>query len=214
MGKKALLVIFLILLGGVLGGGGMWFWQNFEVKQREEAMTVASPMPEGAEKMMPVASVEPGASPTAETALDEYADWLSYRNSEYGYGFKYDGSWSLNDSMPGSDQYDRVVIQGDISTKGWPSVDIGLGQSATTLAEVKSQLESLFGSDMTIENTVFGQGMISAVKMSSAASPMAYATETYYLIHNGVVLKINLNDTSAAEAKPVYEHFLSKFELF
>jgi hypothetical protein len=211
MGKKIFKAILLLLLGGGLGIGGVWLWQNFELRQREEVMTVASPTPADE---VPVASMAPAVSALPQALADPYVGWLTYTNSKHDYGFKYSGSWSLNDSMPGSNQYDRVVVQGDIATKGWPSIDIGLGQPAATLAEVKTYLESLFGGGMTIENTVFGQGMISAVKMSSAASPQAYATESFYFIHKGVVLKINLNDTSATEAKPIYQHFLDEFEVF
>jgi len=132
---------------------------------------------------------------------------LTYKNETYKYQFKYDPTWFLNKSNPSS-----VILQGDISQKGWPSISITKTTfSADSIDDLKNQVEALFTTTTT--KVTFGNN-IKGVLMETAQSPQAYATQSYYFIHNGNVLDISLNDTAAASGEPIYQNFLDNFQTF
>jgi hypothetical protein len=119
----------------------------------------------------------------------KFENWQVYQNPKYDYQFKYDPTWTINDSISGSNQYDRIVIQGDISKNGWPSIEINMPHfepQPVTVDEIYDTLQELFGPSKDITTTNFGKDNIYAAVMETpASSQQAYATKTYYFLHKG-----------------------------
>lgn len=199
-----------LILGAIVGlliGLFIWFFfvqkeYRVELKRGASQVTVAPTT-----LISPTSSIIPTTivSPTTEPVTDQFSNWLTYKNETYNYQLKYDPTWFINKSNPSS-----IILQGDIKQKGWPSITIVKTTfSAGSIDDLKNQVEALFTT--TTSKVTFGNN-IAGVLMETAASPQAYATQSYYFISGGSVLSVGLNDTAASEGKPIYQNFLANFE--
>ncbi|MEA2020799.1 MAG: hypothetical protein U9M98_03770 [Patescibacteria group bacterium] len=233
MENKALLLGLVLFFIGVafafLSGFGIFYLldQDSSLKsffglqepttvQREEEL----PEQEGFLEEESTPSVEPespAAIPSAEQegSLEVCEDWISYTNSRYNYRFSYNPDWMFNNDMPGSLKDERIVLQGDISEKGWPSIGINSQEFETepeTIAELKAVLEDTWGGTASLSEIEFGKNNIPAVEVTTEDSPQAYAISNYYFIHDGEYLLLSFNDISSSEAQQIYNCFLQEFE--
>lgn len=85
------IVIILIIVGVLVVGGGVWYWQS--QKEKPTACTQDA-------KLCPDGSYVSRTGPNCEFAAcpevkDETADWQTYRNEEYGFEVKYPGNFQL-----------------------------------------------------------------------------------------------------------------------
>ncbi len=164
------------------------------------------------------ADTEPSAatsSAESESLSEVCEDWVSYTNTRHNYQFKYDPDWMFNNNMPGYLKDERIVLQGDISEKGWPSIGINSQEFESepeTIAELKAVLEETWGASPSLSEVQFGKNNISAIKVSTEDSPQAYAMSNYYFIQNDEYLLLSFNDVAGPEAQEVYNCFLQEFE--
>jgi len=212
-------LLFLFLAAVVVFNVLAW---KMLMKSKEEVAVEAGPTPvvteeAGRGRGVPGESPAPTAAVTAEatptSTPSEFADWISYTNQKHNFRFKYDPDWFFNNQMPGSEEDDRIVLQGDLSTKGWPSIEINkMAIVASNLDEVETAVSGLAAGG-TMRRETFGNG-IEAVVVEIPGSPQAYGMRSYYFLHNGDVWSIGLNDADKPEAEEIYDYFLSQFETF
>ena len=154
----------------------------------------------------PTTALSPVPTLASTPTPDLFSTWTTYTNNDHKYRFKYNPDWKL------STQASMVTVQGDISNKGWPSININkLTIVANNLVELRTEVESLFGETLT--EVSIGTG-IPTMLLERAASPQAYAGRDYYFLHQGNTLLISLNDTGHTEGDQLYQHFLDNFELY
>ncbi len=217
MNKKMFLGIGIAFLVGVFG---VLWWQGQgsveEEKGMEEIVEVVATTEEEIvvdtemkEEVIVTDSptIEPTATLAATVTPDPYGNWTQYTNNNDKYRFKHDPGWNL------STQANTVTVQGDVSTKGWPSINVSrLVIVASNIAELRTEVEGL-GSG-AVSETAFGVSSIPAVLNERTASPQAYAGKEYYFLHQGNVLLVSLNDTGHTEGDVLYQEFLDNFELY
>lgn len=220
MDKKTILIIILAFL---LGGSLVFAFQqrnNQGQKEPDGSTTTISPSNPSEITVVPTiqaipTSITPSTSVTSTqatptTALtptpDPFSTWTIYTNNTLKYRFLYDPAWNL------ATQANTVSVQGDISTKGWPSINVSqLTISATNISQLKTEVENLFNTTTT--QVSIGSG-IQSILLERAASPQAYAGQDYYFLHQGNTLVISLNDTGHTQGDQLYQHFLDNFELY
>ncbi len=159
------------------------------------------------------AQLLPSPSPSPP---DPFAHWQLYQNPKYDYQFRYDPAWTITDVFPDSPQYDHLLIQGDLSQKNWPSIEINLPEfdpPPITVDDIYQTLQELFGPTQNITTTNFGRDEIYAAVKKDPATPQSPATETYYFLHKGLVFSIKFSDTSSPQAHAIYNRFLAEFDL-
>jgi len=172
-----------------------------EVTPTQTPTVLPTNLPQTTGAVSPVPTVAPTVTP------DPYGNWTQYTNNNHKYRFQYDPNWNLGT------QSNTTFVQGDVSTKGWPSINVSkLTIIAGDTAGLKTEVENLFGVSTNIVS--FGVGNIPAVLWERAASPQAYAGKDYYFLHNGYTLLISLNDTGHTEGDSLYQEFLDNFELY
>lgn len=228
MNKKV--IPFLILasfFGGIIF---LWTWQNrepiiklisrgsvsVETLPPEQEQT-ATQSPEENQLSFSVSPPEENqATPSPFPTLAVSVSWSTYVNQKYNYQFQYDSGWFFNSHPPGSEENDRIILQGNIQEKGWPNIGINLqyfDPQPNTINELAEKIENTFGSWGTVGITTFGNS-IPAVLHDSPASPQAYASWSYYFIHNNQVFQIHMTDSDKPEGQTIYQEFLNNFELF
>lgn len=212
-------LLFLFLAAVVVFNVLAWkmFW-----KSKEEVAVEAVPTPvvteeagrgRGVPGVSPVPTAEVTAKPTPTSTPSEFADWVGYTSQKYHFRFKYDPDWFFNNQMPGSEEDERIVLQGDISNKGWPNIGINkMAIVASNLDELEAAVSGLAAGG-TMRRETFGNG-IEAVVIETPRSPQAYGMRSYYFLHDGSVWSISLTDADQPESKEVYDYFLSQFETF
>lgn len=231
MENKPLLLILVLFFIGVtlafLSGFGVFYFLSREGEgglsglfggREEPSRVTVSPQPTVPVTPSPTPYVPPReATESASFEADEEvcADWVSYTNVKYDYKFKYNPEWMIKTNMPGSEKDDRIVLQGDISEKGWPSIEINLQEfdsAPETVSQLKAVLEDLWGTSVAMSLVEFGANDIPAVKLATEDSPQAYAMESYYFIHGGDYFVLSFNDAAKEEARAIYDCFLANFE--
>ncbi len=230
MENKSLLLILVLFFIGVtfafLAGFGIFYFSHQEGEGglsalfgggEEPSQVTVSPTPALViPSPTPYVPIEEStSSASAAVDLEVCADWASYTNAKYDYSFRYDPEWMIKTNMPGYEKDDRIVLQGDISEKGWPSIEINLQEFDSmpeTAEELMAELEELWGDSVAMSLVEFGANDIPAVKLSTEDSPQAYAMESYYFIHSGNYFVLSLNDAAKEEARAIYDCFLANFE--
>lgn len=230
MENKALLLVLVLFFIGItfafLSGFGVFYFMNQKGGnaltglfggQEEPAQVTASPTPPPATPSpTPFVPAQEATGSASEVNSEVCADdWATYENIKYSYSFKYDPEWMIKTNMPGYVKDDRIVLQGDIAEKGWPSIEINLQEFNSmpeTVAELKTALEELWGSSVEMSLVEFGANDIPAVKLATEDSPQAYAMESYYFIHDGEYFVLSFNDAAKPESEEIYDCFLSEFE--
>jgi len=150
--------------------------------------------------------LSPTSAPTPTSSQNIFSTWTTYTNNTLKYRFLYDPVWNL------TTQANTTSVQGDVSNKGWPSINvIQLVIVATDILDLKTQVENMFN-ETTTQVTIGSS--IPAVLLERTASPQAYAGKNYYFLHQGNTLTISLNDTGHLEADQLYQHFLENFEIY
>ncbi|MBU1088301.1 hypothetical protein KKA02_00265 [Patescibacteria group bacterium] len=217
MDKKTILLIFMAFL---LGASLVFAFQqntNREQKELTDSTIVTSPASLIDPTVVPIIQhnptsfTDPSITPATSTLVptstpDPFSTWTIYTNNTLKYRFLYNPAWNL------TTQANTVSVQGDISTKGWPSINVSkLTISASDVTQLKTKVENLFSTPTT--QVSIGTG-IQAILLERAASPQAYAGQDYYFLHQGNTLVISLNDTGHTQGDQLYQHFLSNFELY
>jgi len=225
--KKNIIIGLVIVALIAVGIGGWWFWQNKQSLIRNKKSTPLAPtptpiaispsptIPQPTPSPQPAISITTTPQTTITPAVNIFDNWLNYENQKYQYQIQYDPSWSFNNQLPGSEKDDRLVLQGDIATKGWPSIEINLQNfdpKPETIQKLKEEIQTSYGSWGSVKLITFGNE-IKGVLHSSPSSPQAYASKNYYFIHNDTIFLISLNDTGHTEGDELYNHFLEKFTL-
>ena len=171
---------------------------------------------------IPVSPVEEEQS-AEET--DETADWKTYANDKYKYSFKYPSEYNfgpcttkpcgpfVNEEEGG----DYVLLQGDISEKGWPNIEVAhydtefynppAGISLIEWLKEKSPYKESIPNDVNflIDETA-------AIKVHISASPQAYSSDEIYFIKDSKLFQITMLDMDSQEAQDFYNLFLSTFK--
>lgn len=230
MENKSLLLILVLFFIGVtfafLTGFGIFYFSHQKGEgglsalfdgQREPAQVevVPTPVPAIPSPTPYIPTQEATSSASPELDLEVCDNWVSYTNTKYSYSFDYDPEWMINTNMPGHENNDRIVLQGDIAEKGWPSIEINLQEFDSmpeTAEELMNKLEELWGDSVEMSLVEFGANDIPAVKLSTEDSPQAYAMESYYFIHDGNYFVLSLNDAANDDARAIYDCFLANFE--
>ncbi len=196
--------------------GGLFDREEPRTVQRETPVEEEEPVVE--EESTPSAGTETFvATPSAERedSSEVCGDWVSYTNTRFNYRFSYDPDWMFNNNMPGHLKDERIVLQGDISEKGWPSIEINsqdFDSEPETVAELRLALEDLWGETVDISEVQFGKNDIPAVKVDTGDSLQSYAMSSYYFIQDDDYLLLSLNDVTSDEAQEIYDCFIQNFE--
>jgi hypothetical protein len=212
MGKKTILLVLITFL---LGVSAVFLWLQIKNKLNDvivEPIIVphaqTSPIQTSITPSVTLNPVLPSPTsvPTLTSSLNNFSTWTTYTNNTLKYRFLYDPVWNL------TTQANTTSVQGDVSSKGWPSINVSkLVITATDILDLKTQVENMFN-ESTTETTI---GLnISAVLLERVASPQAYAGKDYYLLHQGNTFVISLNDTGHLEADQIYQYFLNNFEIY
>jgi len=222
MKNKKIIITGLIIVALIaVGIGGWWFWQSKKSTPLAPTPTPIVISPDPTISLQPTPSPQPAISITTTPqititpAVNMFDSWLNYENQKYQYQIQYDPAWSFNNQLSGSEKDDRLVLQGDIAVKGWPSIEINLqyfDSKPETIQKLKGKIESSYGSWGTVKLITFGNN-IKGVLHSSPSSPQAYASKNYYFIHNDTIFLISLNDTGHTGGDELYNHFLEQFTL-
>ena len=229
MENKALLLVLVLFFIGVtfafLSGFGVFYFMNQKGEnalsgifrgQEEPTQVTVSPTPAPVTPSpTPFVPIQEATQSASEVNAEICADWVEYVNTKYSYKLKYDPEWMFKSNMPGYEKDDRLVMQGDISEKGWPSIEVNVQEFDSmpeTAAELKTALEELWGSSVEMSLVEFGANDIPGVRLATEDSPQAYAMESYYFIHDGEYFVVSFNDAAKPEAEEIYDCFLSEFE--
>ena len=210
-------IVIIPILTFALGISLTFIWLNrdslFNPNIKDSANSIPAPTTNPAVSPIPSATSAPTATqaPSSNPSLN----WKSYTNTKYSYRLKYDPGWFFNDAVNGKKD-DSIVLQGNISQKGWPNISINLqtiSGNPQDLDTLKTTLAGMF-SDYTYTKTTFGKNNIPAVKEYAPGSPQAYSQTSYYFFRNGNVLKLTMMDTDNASSQATYNLFVSNFETF
>ena len=219
--KNIIITALVVIVSLVAGVGSFWLWQKKKstpLAPTPTPIAATSPIPTTSSQLTPSPQLTASTTTPPQTttpALDPFDNWLNYDNQKYQYQIQYDPAWSFNNQLPGSEKDDRLVLQGDIATKGWPSIEVNPQQfdsQPQTIQKLKEEIESSYGTWGSVKLVTFGNN-IKGVLHSSPQSPQAYASKNYYFIHNDSIFLISLNDTGHTQADKLYSHFLEKFTL-
>ncbi len=171
--------------------------------------------------------VDEAEDETAEKK-DPTAGWKTYTNNTYHYSFKYPTYFTVaaDNSKKNSiaeDKDHNVSLQGDMSNKGWPMIDIAHYNSKlfniTAGADLLTWLKKYIGDTLVDElpnsynytiKTTSGK-TIKAVKSYSPQSPQAYSNHEIYFVHKGKMIRITMLDVTPSGAKTFYNNLLSTF---
>lgn len=151
-------------------------------------------------------SPSPSISPSPSQTPNPYLNWQLYQNPKYNYQFKFDPHWTINDQLPKSPRYDRVIIQQNLQ----PLIEISLVNIQLipiTIEEFYDRLKTQFPSSNYIKTTNFSRQQIYAVLVSQPKST------SYYFLHQGFPLKIKIYGYSFSQLPPAYLYFLNHFSL-
>ncbi|GEM_PF-3188658 len=237
--KKIWLIILVAAVTLVIGGGGIagssYFYFNHKAAQKNADLSkqvddLTSQVKE-LKKQIAAAKkdVEEAEKETTKVAtLDPTAGWKTYTNKKYSYIFKYPPEYILakNNSKKNSlaeDASGNVSLQGDLSKKGWPLIDIvhynsdlfSIPTGADLLTWLKNHTDTSLKNTLpnsynyTIKTT--SGKTIKAVKAYSSQSPQAYSRHEIYFVHRGKMLRITMLDVTPSGAKNFYNNFLSTF---
>ena len=184
---------------------------------------------------------KPSAGETGESQ-DETADWKTYVNEKYQYSFKYPLECYLG-PLPGwcktilpeerpseclcrlnETNEDYILLQGDISGKGWPHIEIHhhdtslhnppVGIDIITWLKEKSPYR-----DDVPEEVNFEMGGIPAVKVhipgvisdQSETVGQAYSVNVIYFLRDEKLFLIRMLDVDSEGGKEFYNLFLPTF---
>jgi hypothetical protein len=203
-------VIGLIVLGGV-AYIGLKSQKGVQEEMREEELPTAV-IPEPAEE--PVAQPEEPITeqPTTPEPIDT-SDWKTYRNKKLGFEVKCPREYWISPISYG----ECVVIQGDISEKGWPQIEICHPNTppfnpppGTDLVEWLRKNFQQYDKIPEKPNTEIDG--IPAVKIYYHGRPQAYNSYEIFLIKSNKLFKISLLDIDSKESRELYDQILSTFK--
>lgn len=163
-------------------------------------------------------------TPTPSPA-DKTAGWKTYTNQKYQYSFKYPPDYKfgpcvikpcgpfVNEESGG----DRVILTGDITTKGWPNITIAHYDSPFYNPPAGTNLltwlkEKAPEKDYIPDSLNFNLAGIPAVKIHVPSSPQSYSQEVIYFLKEGKLLSLTMIDIDSPEAKDFYSLWLSTFK--
>ncbi len=152
-----------------------------------------------------------------EKTVDEYAGWQTYINNIYKYEIKYPSDCQV---MPATDETNRVVIQGNIKDKGWPSLEIhhydtpayNPPEGTDVINWLNANWSGIYENIPDAPNTEIDG--IQTVEIYTPQSPQAYSTKSLFFIKNNKLFNIYLNDADEEESSGlnIYEKIVKSFK--
>ena len=215
--RLIILLIILFILLGIL----IFVWWYFA----QSGFPSGNPSPT---VITPRATSTPTPSPS--TTSDQTANWKTYTNTKYGYSFKYPADYEyapctqkpcknfVYDKLPGYPEKDYVLLEGDISEKGWPNITVSHLSSSfynpPQGIDLISWLKQKSPQKEYVPDTInYEIGGVEAVKVEVPASPQAYGSWLIYFIKDNKLFEIELLDPATNEAKDFYNLFLNNFQV-
>lgn len=203
MGKFFLSTLFLLAVLALGLGGGYLLVSQLPVNQASQ-----SPSPQK-------------ESPTPTSSPDQTASWKTYVNNKYHYSFKYPPDYKVGPctKKPCSPFLleekgeDRVLIEGDISNKGWPYIDITHLDTPFYNPPPETDLITWLkqkspNKELVPAKNNFILDSIPAVKVHVPGSSQAYSMDEIYFFKDQKLLKITMLDVDSIPAKEFYGAFL------
>lgn len=208
-----LLIILFILLGILIFI--LWYFQQSEIPNASPEISAT-----------PTVTL----SPTSSQAPDQAANWKTYTNTKYNYSFKYPADYEyapctqkpcknfVYDDIQGNTEKDYVLLQGDISDKGWPNIAVSHLSSTFYNPPVGTNLinwlkEKSPNAEYIPNSVNYEIDGVVAVKVEVPASPQAYGSWLIYLVKDNKLFEIQLLDPGTTEAKDFYNLFLNNFQV-
>ena len=148
------------------------------------------------------------------TTSDEFSDWKTYQDKQYGYQFKFPNHWNLagvhGDNTPGS--YNVTIREGDgISKDNIQIVKATYGGTNAdgSINDRDSHLKRLNSEKYTKFPIAKGQGYY-YVNTESKAGP----TPSLYLVNdeNTFLMSFNIWNSSLADAEKLLKQIASSFK--
>jgi hypothetical protein len=204
------IVVALIILGGI-------YLYNKRSVNHNQAQTP------------PPAQTNSVVTPEQLATQDILKANVTYRDAQSGYEFKTFEDMSY--TRVEIEKERRITLSSDTGHNstttndwiGWPIIDIGGAVAFTAnnklpanydlLTEVKKYYVPSENTDPFPSQPNCEINNIQCVKITSRPYPGGYATQEIYLVTQGYLLRIHLNDTSTKEARDYYDKFLSSFKI-
>ena len=159
------------------------------------------------------------------------SDWSTFTNSKYGYSFKYPSTYTLGpcatkpcDSFVDEQQGgDLVLLQGDISVDGWPSIQVihydtaaynpppGSDLNEFVLAQFPFLSDYFPASPNIIIPKTSGNDIVGA-DMTTPSSPQSYGSRYIYYIENDKLFQVSMNDPESTDAAEFYDAWVETYE--
>lgn len=156
--------------------------------------------------------------------------WKTYKNKKYGYSFCYDSSFKITNSCKNtsciSEQQggDFVMLQGDISEKGWPLIEIThyateaynppAGANETEWIKEKfPETAKCFPSSANIYFTREEGHLLGGFNLYFPKSPQTYSRREIFYSYKGELFQIMMLDVNDAQARQFYNNWLSAFHI-
>ncbi len=159
------------------------------------------------------------------------SNWKTFTNSKYGYSFKYPSTYTLGpctskpcpsfvDEQQGGD---IVLMSGDITVNGWPSIHIVHYDTATYSPPAGANLNEFVLSSFDWLADYFpaspnimipkedSEGIIGA-DLTTPSSPQSYATRYIYYIEDNKLFQITMNDPESNDAKEFYDAWVGTYK--
>lgn len=246
--KKWLLVTMIVLFVVVFAGScyGAYYYQKqykaeknkYENLQKEVAQKAAEATSEedadastdsSASSSKSSTSSSTSSSSSTASSVDT-SGWLTYTNTKYGFTFKYPSDYVTGgcNTKPcpkfigEEDGGDRTMMQGDISTLGWPNIDISHLSSEYYNPPANTDFRqwildhnpSYTGHVSAVPSYLIhksGGGGFAAYDITIPASPQAYAQRyLIFLNDSSQLFTISLTDYQAA-SEDFYDAWLNNF---